>query len=254
LTPLTATDNKLRTATGPACPGCGAAMLPEFFERVPAGELEIDICYPCCAIWFDHMESAQLAPGGVIALFRKIHEHRADARHALPQRLPCPRCRQPLAMTNDIVKAGRVSYYRCAQNHGRMTTFLHFLREKRFVRDLNAGEIATIKAQLAEVRCSGCGGPVDISRETACGYCRAPLSVLDAEAVEKALKDYADKHQQRTDPARIAAALHDALVVQPARARAREQPATVFQQTDAAWSTADLVLSGISMLVRSLAK
>jgi hypothetical protein len=229
-------------------------MQPEFFERAPSGQLEIDVCYSCCAIWFDHMESAQLAPGGVIALFKKIHEHRTDSRLALPSRLPCPRCRQPLAMTNDIVKSGRVSYHRCGENHGRMTTFLHFLREKKFVRNLNAKELASIRAQVAEVRCSGCGGPVDIKNDIACGYCRAPLSVLDADAVEKALKEYADKHAQRTDPARIAAALHDAFVVQPARARARERAAVTLPTAEITWSGADLVLGGISLLVRSLAE
>ncbi len=237
-----------------ACPGCGAAMQPEFFERVTAGELQIDICYPCCAIWFDHMESAQLAPGGVIALFRKIHEHRADPRHALPARLPCPRCRQPLRLTNDIVKSGRVSYYRCGEDHGRLTTFLHFLREKKFVRNLNAKELASIKAQVAEVRCSGCGGPVNIQSDTACGYCRAPLSVLDADAVEKALKEYTDKHVHLSDPAHIAAALHEAMVMQPARSRARERAGVALPAADISWSTTDLVLGGISLLVRHLAK
>jgi hypothetical protein len=229
-------------------------MQRELFERAPAGELEIDICYPCCAIWFDHMESTQLAPGGVIALFKKIHEHRNDTRHALRARLPCPRCHQTLVATSDIVKSGRVSYHRCTDNHGRLTTFLHFLREKKFVRNLNAQELASIKASVAEVRCSGCGAPVNIKIETACNYCRAPLSVLDAEAVEKALAEYSDKQSQRTDPARIAAAIHDALVVQPALARARERPAATLPTADMSWSTADLVLGGISLLVRSLAE
>ena len=250
-----ATDIDTRATAGPLCPGCGLAMQPEFFGRVTAGHLQIDICYPCCAIWFDHMESAQLAPDGVIALFRKIHEHRADARHALPARLPCPRCRRPLKLTNDIVKSGRVSYYRCSEDHGRLTTFLHFLREKKFVRDLNAKELASIKAQVAEVRCSGCGGPVDIRSDTACSYCRASLSVLDADAVEKALKDYAERHAQRTDPARITAALHEAFVVQPEQARSRASTrAIAFPATETAWSGADLVLGGISLLVRSLAE
>lgn len=228
-------------------------MQLEFFERAPTGELEIDICYPCCAIWFDHMESAQLAPGGVIALFRKIHEHRGDSRHALPSRLPCPRCRLPLALTNDIVKSGRVVYHRCGENHGRLTTFLHFLREKKFVRDLNAGELASIKARVAEVRCSGCGGPVNIKNDSACGYCRAPLSVLDADAVEKTLGELSVRQARGKDPARIAAALHDAFVVQPGRESAQERARTTMPVVDVSLSSADLVLGGISLLVRSLA-
>jgi Zn-finger nucleic acid-binding protein len=236
------------------CPGCSAPMQAEFFERVPTGNLEIDICYPCCTVWFDHMESAQLAPGGVIALFKKIHEHESDKRHVLPARLPCPRCRQPLKLTNDIVKSGRVSYYRCGERHGRLTTFLHFLREKKFVRNLTTGELESIRAKVAEVRCSGCGAPVNIKNDTACNYCRAPLSVLDADAVEKALKDYSEKHAQRTDPARIAMAMHDALVVQPARARARERAVNTLPAMDISSSPADIVLGGIAFLVSSLSE
>jgi uncharacterized protein YbaR (Trm112 family) len=238
------------------CPGCTAPMRGEPFERSPLGELLIDICYPCHAIWFDQMESAQLAPDAVITLFKKIHEHRADERQALPERLACPRCREPLRLTNDIQKNGRISYHRCDGGHGRLTTFFQFLREKNFVRNLTAKEIETIRYKVAEVRCSGCGGPIDITRDTVCSYCRAPLSVLDADAVEKTLKVLSDKQTQRTDPARIAAAIHDALVVQPARARAREMKAagtgTSLPSVEMSFTASDLVLNGISMLVNTL--
>lgn len=229
-------------------------MTAEHFERVTGGQLQIDICHACCVIWFDHTESLQLAPGGVIELFKAVNEHHANVRNTLPRQLPCPRCREPLRLTNDMVKTGRVSYYRCDRQHGRLSTFLHFLREKKFVRDLNAGEIATVRAQLGEVRCSGCGAPVNIQSETACEYCRAPLSVLDAKAVEKALQHYAGEHRRRNDPARIAAALGEALITQPMQARARERAQMPLQHVDTTWATGDLVLSGISALMRSLAK
>jgi ssDNA-binding Zn-finger/Zn-ribbon topoisomerase 1 len=237
-----------------ACPGCGAAMQPEHFERSAGGELEIDICYACRAIWFDHMESAQLAPGGTIELFRKIHEHRGDGYHALPARMPCPRCHEALKLTNDIVKTGRVSYYRCGANHGRLTTFFHFLREKKFVRNLTPKELNTIKAKMAEVRCSGCGGPVDIQHDTACGYCRAPLSVLDAQAVEKALAELGERRAHGSDPAQVAAAMHQALMVEPWRARERERKAAGIRGDLSPEVTTDLVLGGISALVSVLLK
>ncbi|HTE15014.1 MAG TPA: zf-TFIIB domain-containing protein, partial [Burkholderiales bacterium] len=126
------------------CPGCGNAMHAEHFERAPHGEVALDLCYACRSIWFDHMESAQLAPGGTIELFKKIHQHRDDGYHTLPARLPCPRCNTPLRLTNDIVKSGPVSYYRCSANHGRLTTFFHFLREKKFVRNLTPKELNSI--------------------------------------------------------------------------------------------------------------
>lgn len=246
-------SGKQNTAAA-ACPGCGVAMQAEHFERTAGGELEIEICYTCRAIWFDHMESAQLAPGGTIALFRKIHAHRADGYHALPARLPCPRCHEPLKLTNDIVKTGRVSYYRCGTGHGRFTTFFHFLREKKFVRNLTPAELNTIKAKLAEVRCSGCGGPVDIQRDAVCGYCRAPLSVLDAQAVEKALAELSQRQAHGSDPARVAAAMHQALMLEPRRARVRDRKSAGLPGDMSPELTTDLVLGGISALVDVLLK
>ncbi len=236
-------------ASGARCPGCGSAMHVEYFERVPDGDVAVDICYACRAIWFDHMESAQLAAGGVIGLFKKIHAHRDDGYHTLPACLPCPRCRSALKLTHDIVKSGRVSYHRCDANHGRLTTFFHFLREKKFVRNLTPKELVSIKATLAEVRCSGCGGAVDIQRDTACGYCRAPLSVLDAQAVEKALAELSERQARGSDPAQVAAALHQALMVEPARSR--KAAASANNETSL---TTDLVLGGIAVLVGSFLK
>ena len=235
------------------CPGCGNAMHIEPFERAPHGEVVLDICYACRAVWFDHMESAQLAPGGTLELFKKIHAYRDHVYHTLPARLPCPRCQTPLQLTNDIVKTGRVSYYRCATGHGRLTAFFHFLREKKFVRNLTPQELNSIKVKMAEVRCSGCGGPIDITRDTACGYCRAPLSVLDAQAVEKALEELWRKQSHGSDPAQVAAALHQALMIEPKRAQQRERQAAPVMDSPTTLS-ADLVLNGISVLVSRFLK
>ena len=45
-----------------ACPSCAAAMEQRFFERKPAGKVELDFCFACHAIWFDQYESAALTP------------------------------------------------------------------------------------------------------------------------------------------------------------------------------------------------
>jgi len=172
----------------------------------------------------------------------------------LPERMACPRCRVALRLTHDIVKSGRVTYYRCTASHGRLTTFFHFLREKEFVRNLTPQELNSIKATMAEVRCSGCGGPVDITRDAACGYCRAPLSVLDAQAVEKALAELATRQARGTDPAQVAAAMHQALMIEPRRADARERQAAGLAAADLSLPAADLVLGGISALVSRFLK
>jgi hypothetical protein len=186
-------------------------MQARVLERVLAGTEQIDLCHPCHAIWFDRAESMQLAPGAVIELFREVHQRRDGLRTPLAERLGCPRCRTTLVLTHDVAKTGRFSYYRCPQDHGRLTPFFEFLREKQFVRSLSNGELARVRAELKTVRCSGCGAPIDLERENRCGFCRSPIAILDADAVEKAVKMWseADARRARPRPEDLAAALVD---------------------------------------------
>jgi uncharacterized protein YbaR (Trm112 family) len=172
------------------------------FERRPVGILELDLCMSCHAIWFDPHESAQLTPGAVMELFRLIHEHEGDPARPLRDVLPCPVCRERLSFTRDIQRTNRISYYRCLAGHGRLTTFLQFLREKNFVRDLAPGEIEQLRARVAQVRCSSCGAMIDLARDAQCSYCRAPVSILDADAVAKTLAelDAAERKRVTVDP------------------------------------------------------
>jgi uncharacterized paraquat-inducible protein A len=62
--------------------------------------------------------------------------------------------------------------------------------EKGFVRQVSPAEIKELKLHVAILRCNSCGAPVDIRSESACPHCRAPIAVLDADAVEKALAGY----------------------------------------------------------------
>jgi hypothetical protein len=191
-------------------------MQPRTLARNIGGDLQIDLCHPCHAIWFDRNESLQLAPGAVIDLFRDIHQHRDDARRPLAERPQCPHCRTALALTRDVGKAGRFTYYRCPKEHGRLTPFSEFLREKQFVRPLSSAELAHVRAELKTVRCSGCGAPIDLERESKCGFCRAPIAILDPSAVERALKMWSDAEARRARPTRekLAEALLDMKTVE----------------------------------------
>jgi Zn-finger nucleic acid-binding protein len=170
-------------------------------QRALAGELVIDVCWDCRALWFDPFESTSLAPKSVIELFRLIHEHRDQPARPLADSMQCPVCAARLVLTQDLQKTNRISYHRCPEGHGRLTTFFQFLREKQFVRSLAPAEIESLKATVTQVRCSGCGAPVDIGKDAACGYCRAPLSILDAQAVQKALAGLAEADRPRARPA-----------------------------------------------------
>lgn len=213
--------------------------------RQPHGSVELDLCYGCHAIWFDQFESAQLTPGAVIELFGRIHEHRDSTARPLADGARCPHCRERLVLTQDVQRTNRIAYHRCPKGHGRLTSFLQFLREKNFVRSLSGPEIDRLRASVAQVRCSGCGAPVDIARDAACGYCRAPLSVLDAEAVAKTLAALGEAERRRThrDPAEIAAALAPGRLARPGSLLTRDiHP---MQSTPA---MVDLVVEGIGAL------
>jgi hypothetical protein len=194
------------------------------FEGRPQGKVELDTCLACHVIWFDPHESAQLTPGAVLDLFRMIHELDGKPQRPLADAPRCPACRSRLAYTRDIQRTNRITYYRCGEGHGRLTTFLQFLREKNFVRDLSPPEIAQLRARVAQVRCSSCGGSVDLARDPQCSYCHAPVSILDADAVSKTLAelDAAERKRVQVDPQAIIDGLLAGKEVERRLARAEE--------------------------------
>jgi hypothetical protein len=167
------------------CPSCGLAMATHRLERRPVGEASIDLCAGCRALWFDGYESLQLAPGATLSLLRSIHEAERESARPLAARLSCPRCASALALTRDLARTTRFSYYRCARGHGRFTPFVQFLLEKSFVRPLPPAEIERLRRAVGTVRCNGCGAAIDLARDTACRYCRAPIAVLDPDALAR---------------------------------------------------------------------
>ncbi|WP_153131066.1 zf-TFIIB domain-containing protein [Dechloromonas hortensis] len=195
-----------------ACPSCRQTMHKQRFERLLHGEVVLDLCFPCQGIWFDDFESVQITPGGIIELFKLIHAHRDGQRLPLSDPLRCPRCTEKLLHGLDVAKhGGQFNYHRCLQKHGRFTTFAQFMIEKGFVRQLSAAEIDELAVKVGTIRCNGCGAPVDIRREHACGHCRSPIAILDPTAVEQALARFQQAEVRRTT--RDVEALGDAIVM-----------------------------------------
>jgi DNA-directed RNA polymerase subunit RPC12/RpoP len=224
-------------------------MAKHRFARNLHGEVVLDLCFPCQGIWFDGFESAQLTPGGIIELFKLIHAHRDGQRLPLTDPLHCPRCGDRLLHGQDVAKAGgRFAYHRCLHKHGRFTTFAQFMIEKGFVRQLSPAEITELSARIGTIRCSGCGAPVDIRKDHACTHCRAPIAILDPEAVEQALAGYQQAEVKRTTIS--VEALGDAIVMRE-RERSRqerERKADSIDQLD----IGDLVVAGAEMVWKLL--
>ena len=228
-----------------ACPSCRQPMVQKTFARQTHGEVELDLCFSCHSIWFDDFESVQITPGGIIELFKLIHEHRDDQRLPLRDPLNCPRCNEKLLHGLDLAKAGgRFNYHRCLQKHGRFTTFAQFMIEKGFIRQLTAAEISELSVRIGVVHCTGCGAPIDIRHEHACGHCRSPIAILDPEAVEQALARYQQAEVKRQTP--NMEALADAIVMREKEHSRwqREKKSTSLENID----VGDLIVSGVEML------
>ena len=174
--------------TGRPCPSCRQGMQGLGLPGVYGGQVEIDACFSCHGFWFDRMENLKLSPEAIATLFRAMHQHQDAPRLPLAERLGCPQCRATLVQGFDVVRSGRYITHRCPNQHGRFSSFASFLIEKGFVRQLTRPEIAEIAAKVGVIHCSSCGAPVDLRREDACSHCRSALSLLDPQAVEKALQ------------------------------------------------------------------
>jgi hypothetical protein len=216
--------------------------------------LTIDMCRPCQAFWFDAHESPKLSPGSTLTLFGVI-----GTRPARPTPFTdgdvakCPRCRARLRLTRDRQRNTAFSYLRCPNDHGRLTTFIDFLREKDFVKPLTAAQLAGLRQQLAVVNCSNCGAPVRLADGDSCSHCSSPLSTLDLPHAERLLDQLRHADEQRT-----------AGVVDPSLplrlAQARREVELAFQSPDhqSVWledaSSAGLVGAGLAAVARWLTK
>lgn len=219
----------MSTTPSRPCPSCGDALQAHTLPALYSGDVEIDFCFGCHGLWFDQMENLKLSPEAVATVFKAMHQHRDEPRTPLNNRLACPTCRGGLVQGFDIVRSGRYITHRCAARHGRFSSFSSFMIEKGFVRQLTRPEIADIAKKVGAIHCSACGAPVDLRREDACSHCRTALSLLDPQAVEKALQTYAHAPARQAwgSPSDVADAI---VALEKERSRQqRERPAASRQ-------------------------
>lgn len=237
-----------------SCPSCANQMHKQAFQRKLGGELQIDICFTCKLIWFDQFESLQLAPDGLLEMFRLIHVHQGDAVYPVSDRLNCPRCCAPLTLTHDIQHSTRFVYYRCEGGHGRLTAFFQFLREKNFVRNLTPGEVVRLKADIKQVACSGCGAPINLETDSACSFCKAPISILDANAVQTALQGLVAAEEQQRGFADGVGSVENMIAALEAEQRAREEKRHEARRWIGLEKAPDLVSIGVGMVANGFPK
>jgi Zn-finger nucleic acid-binding protein len=222
--------------SGLTCPSCASAMTALTLDGPYGGTLEVDLCPACQALWFDGHEHLQLSPRATLRLFEIIRDAR-DRRQPLGSRVECPRCHLRLSATHDRQRNTPFRYWRCARGHGRFITFFDFLRQKDFVRPLDARQLAELKASVRSVNCSNCGAPIDLTKATVCGYCRAPLSMLDFAQVGRMVQQITERDTETRSASSEArdAALTLALI------RERRQVEAAFSQYEQGTDWSSLV-------------
>jgi hypothetical protein len=210
----------------------------------------IDICQPCQSFWFDARESASLTPAATLALFRIIGERVAQPRRNNADLAKCPRCHARLRRTHDRQRATRFEYLRCPNDHGRLTSFFDFLREKDFVRPLTPQQLETLRQNVQSIHCANCGAPVDLTSDSACRHCGAPVSMLDLAQAEKLVQQLQHAEDRTSGP------VDPSLPLELARARREVEDAFAGVPNSTAWhasvSSDGLVGAGFAALARWL--
>jgi len=220
------------------CPRCGAGMQEQTLDGHMGRPVAIDVCLPCQSFWFDARESVLLSPGGTLALFRLIGEHAGRRSFSNADLAKCPRCHARLRLTQDMQRATRFSYLRCPNDHGRLTTFFDFLREKDFIRPLTPEQLQELRQNVQSVNCSNCGAPVNVTQASGCTHCGSPLSMLDLHQAEKLVAQLQKADAREHQP------IDPALPLNLLRAR-RDAEAAFPRDRGVDWSPGDLVEAGI---------
>ncbi len=228
------------------CPGCSQEMSPQSFDGHYGKPVALDLCHSCSALWFDGLESIELAPGAVLRLFVVMNDNRPAQRNPLGNNLACPQCHARLVLTADMQRSTRFSYWRCPSEHGHFITFFEFLREKNFVRPLSAREIDQLKQNVRTVTCSSCGAPVDLQTGSVCPYCRAPLSMLDARQVDTVVRELKREEAERGEAKQ--GVVDPALSVGPTQNRGADLDLLHFDGSD----SGGLVEAGVAALAALL--
>jgi len=209
----------------------------------------IDLCLSCQVFWFDDKESLHLAPHAVLRLFGIIGDRAMQPKPPAAEHPACPRCQVRLALTHDRQRNTPFQYLRCLKNHGRLISFVEFLKEKDFIRPLSPEQLADLRSNVRTVNCSNCGAAIDLATSSSCGHCGSPLSMLDmkeAGAVVAALRD-ADSAGRPIDPA---------LPLRLEQARREVEASFASFQRDRGWlgdaASGGLINASLSALARWL--
>jgi len=169
------------------CPSCHAEMTNIELDARLGATLAIDLCAGCKAIWFDRFEDLQISPAATLKVFGIISERSTAASSPLTGALRCPRCQSRLLHTHDIQRNTPFRYWRCDAGHGRLMTFMDFLRQKDFVRPLSPQQLQQLRENVQTINCSNCGAAIDLAKDSLCKHCGSAVTMLDLQQMARTI-------------------------------------------------------------------
>lgn len=188
-----------------ACPQCRATMAQRKLRAHTGRTVVVDHCAACRLVWFDMLESVQLAGLGWVELLREMSRDE-DVRPATamssaaspapvprPPTLPCPVCAMPLKTVHNRTRWGRFPAQECPAGHGHLHTDAGLLAERGLVRPLLPPERAALRAQQRVLHCLSCGALAEGGTDNktdgdTCTWCATPLLVVDLPRLGHALR------------------------------------------------------------------
>ncbi len=169
------------------CPRCASLMAHLLLAGRHDKVVEIDHCSACRLVWFDPLESVQLAGLGWVALLRTLQQ---GAGLALPPARAgepgCPRCSAALKQVHNRSRFGLFAALECPRGHGHLHSHSGLLAERGLVRSLLPAERKALLERSRHLDCLNCGAPADGSRGD-CRHCGSALVLIDLPRLAHAL-------------------------------------------------------------------
>ena len=188
------------------CPRCAGLMAHLILAGHQDKLVEIDHCGACRLVWFDSLESVQLAGLGWVGLLRCLQQ---GGGLALPPAkagpLACPVCAQALKTVQNRSRFGAFAALECPRGHGHLHSHGGLLAERGLVRTLLPAERKALLARSHHLDCLNCGAPADGEQDD-CRHCGSPLVLMDLPRLAHALSR--SPHGDEPSPQARGLALH----------------------------------------------
>jgi hypothetical protein len=160
----------------------------------------VDHCTSCRLVWFDALESVQLAGLGWVRLLRELQRGlHGEPPAARPPSLACPICQTTLKGVHNATRFGRFPALECPQRHGHLHSHSGMLAERGLVRPLLGPERRALAEERRTIHCFNCGAACDGSGGEG-SYCLSPLVVIDLPRLATALRQRAGNWSDSPPP------------------------------------------------------